>query len=467
MSTKLLTACETPQNQSDRDRFKRIVEIFAPDVRFDPKERFFPVDLGSTVKASDLYRIDRAATPVTWPREKSKGQIQPPDLAAASSDHFTSVAALVTEKLKGTTGEKMLVPQVDEIHKLHTKRTIQSKLTIYATVCTAREVPNYYFLKSFPPQDAGVKLALGEGILLTYYMFFPAAESPTADPTYNAEGDWSGISLLFKRVPDPQKIAQNLPELSCYFKKSGPYYTAGSDGFAKWKNVTRTRDVQTAIDTHPVVYVSRGRHNCYYWPVSTSIPDSPWSPAPLAKKIEAGDYTPSPAGGTITGGWDPAFPTWVYAAFGPPALVFEFCAEMGCVEFDSSGLPANNTPTKDVAGKGGHIGQSPGGQTKPGSTQYPASPPTGSPPPLTITPVYVDLTNTQLKDWWAFEGHWGAARLRQYDWWGEDPSKKHTARHLNLGGPDRPLLSAWFMWNLYWNVPFGSGGATGYTTSGP
>ncbi|MCB1489825.1 MAG: hypothetical protein KDJ88_20495 [Bauldia sp.] len=465
MAQKLTPACDTPAAAPQQNAYTWAVEVFAPELHFDPGERFFPVDLDTTIAASSLYRLDTQAAPPVWPRVRDRGQIRPPDLAGASPGHFTSVTPLVTS---GAAAAPRLMPQIAAVEALHANRTIASKLTMYGVVCKAGDVPNaHFFLDEIEARDAAVARAIKDGYLITYFFFFPAAFAPDKDAYYEAEGDWSGISLLFERLPTAQNVAQTLPVLSCYFRKSEPYYITGADGFAKWTDVTRQRDTTTGIDTHPVVYVSRGRHNCYYKPRKTVVPDIPWPSGLQVEMIEAGDYTPNPGGGTITGTFDPDVPEWMFAVFGPVALLFEFCAEMGCVEFDSSGVYSNAAPTTDVADKGGHSARPPGSQPQAGSDTPPAPlAPGAAPSQLRVTPVYVDLTAPLVKDRWAFAGRWGAARMHRYSFWSDDPANKESYDYYRFGGPDRPLLPAWFMWNLFFDVTFGAG-AIGVLPSTP
>ena len=455
MTAKLVTACATPTVQSQREAYRWAVNTFAPELRFAPAERFFPVDLDSTVAASGLYYPDTTSSPPVWPTVKAQGQIQPPDLAAAPADHFTSVTPLVL----GNKGNRIyLEPQITAVENLHANRSIPSKLTMYAVICRTGGVPNAHFFDEKAPRDAAVARAVKDGYLLNYYLFFPATDAPDQEAYAEAEGDWSGISLLFEKLPTAGNIASTQPVLCAYYRKAGRQIITGQDGFSKWGDVTRLADVTTGLDTHPVVYVSQGRHNCYYTPQSTTVPDVPWPSSPNVELVEAGSYTPNVGSSTITGHFDPKLPDWMFAVFGPAAVLFEFCAEMGCVEFDRSGIYSSWAPTSDSTADGGHAAQPPGAQSAPSSTTPPSTLQPGQPPStLTIEPVLVDLTDPRMSDAWAFAGLWGAARMTRHTYW-EDPNDKHSYERYETGGRDRPLLPAWFMFNLFLDPTFGAGG---------
>ncbi len=78
--------CGTPQDATRKQIQMRLVQLFAPLVYFEPDERFFPVDLSTTIKYSSLWKADLQAQPPTSQRVKDVGLIDPTqDLAAATS----------------------------------------------------------------------------------------------------------------------------------------------------------------------------------------------------------------------------------------------------------------------------------------------------------------------------------------------------------------------------------------------
>lgn len=466
---KLISGC-IPQDANLKQKYEQLAQIFAPVVYFDPKERFFPVDLPSTIAASALYRFDGKPyneEPVE-PPIKNYGSINPVDLSLAERNFFTTVVGWKPE-IKDTENAKieMPVPKIDEVYKKYSTGVIPAKLTTYSTVCIPKDVPNFQFLQQFPPRYDEIMLYLSEeGLLINYYLYFPAMDSPEV----KREGDWSGISILFGRRPEIDKLS--MPLLTCYFKKLGHFLWAGSDGFRMWDKVKRVKDQTTGLDTHPIVYVSLGRHNCYYEPVNVTIPiDPPWKPGPDSNKIEGGDYTPAPTGGTLTGGWDPMFPTWTYAVFDGLMLLFEACGSLGCVEFDTSGLPGGSQDVNDSIKSGGYESDPESAQPAPPmDDSYPSKPPVpGVPQNLKLNVVYVDVDDPATKANWGYKGSWGAAEVEDYTYWDyyKGRYEYYTSHWGRFGGFERPNLGPWFLWNLYWDTVFGSGGGSGYQIPSP
>lgn len=470
---KLLMGC-TPQNVYEKQMYELLAQIFAPVVYFDPYERFFPVDLPSTVANSELYRFHGK---VTEQLVKNYGNINTVDLALAKRDSFMTVVGWISET-KETTDSKseMPVPKIDEIYNKYSTGAIPAKLTTYATVCRLLDIPNYHFLEQFPPQYD--KINLEEGLLINYYFYFPAMESPAV----KMEGDWSGISILFRKPPQMDKLISgdmngNGPLLTCYFKTIGEYNEymwAGHDGFRMWNKVTTKKDQKTGLNTHPVIYISQGLHNCYYEPMDITIPfECPWKLLPHPSKIERGNLSPSPSTGTTTGVNEYKIPVWLYALFDGLMFLVEACGSLGCVPFDPSGIPIDiGQDINDSVKFGGY-------ESDPESVQlnipanddnYPSKPPVpGHPLNLKLNVVYVDLDDQATVGNWAYKGLWGAARVTSYTYLKSDGTS-YTSRWGRFGGFTRPNLGPWFLWNLYWDPVFGSSGGGyggGYKASGP
>lgn len=469
--SKLLPGCDTPQDQNLKTTFQNLAQIFAPVLVFDPGERFFPVDLPSAVAASALYRLEgQDITNHQAVQVKNFGAVTAVDLDQAQDNFFTTVAGWDTQQVQidNLPPVSMPLPKVEEIYQKYFSGAIPAKLTCYATVCFPRQTPNYHLLQANSPRSAEVRQALPEGLLLNYYFYFPVMETPEL----KHEGDWAGISLLFPRLPNLQQLNQDLPVLACYFKKisdfylSGTFFVAGKNGFLRWDKVPRRRDLATGLDTHPLVYISRGRHNCYYRPSWQTIPPfPPWNPTPDPGKIETGAYYPGPAGGgTLIGGGESTeeiFPTWALIVF-PPAVILEICGHI-CeelpIEFDSSGLPPAIEDGEDTIKEGGY-------ETAPEAASTPA-PPAGDsfPPPhaaagpshYRLNVEYVDLTDPRNRSLWGYPGFWGAAEA--YLLFDTQNNQLHAYDpDARYGGLQRPNLGAWFLFNLYTDPVYGSYG---------
>jgi hypothetical protein len=238
-------------------------------------------------------------------------------------------------------------------------------------------------------------------------------------------------------------------------------FIAGKNGFLKWDKVLRWQDLTTSLDTHPLVYISLGSHNCYYRPSSWNeiYPPGWWPLDP--DKIETGAYYPGPAGGgTLIGGGESTeeiFPTWALIVF-PPTFILEICGHV-CeelpVEFDRSGVPVSLG--LDSIKVGGY-------ETAPETTSTPV-PPAGDsfPPPHTaaspshyrLNVEYVDLTDPGNRSLWGYPGFWGAARACFLS--DTQNNQLHTS-DAKYGGLKRPNLGAWFLFNLYTDPVYGSYG---------
>ena len=89
--------CDTPQSAETRDIEQQLVHLFAPHLYFTPGERFFPVDLRSTIRASSLWLADLHAKPPAANQETQPGSIDPGvDLPTKTGDHFTTVVGFGT-----------------------------------------------------------------------------------------------------------------------------------------------------------------------------------------------------------------------------------------------------------------------------------------------------------------------------------------------------------------------------------
>jgi hypothetical protein len=472
MNGKLLTACGTPTDVVERDLYEQLVLAFAPVARFDPTERFFPVDLVSAVAKSAIYQVDADSRVPIEPPFRAYGQAVPADLTLAGADSFTTLVGWDMEQRDTEYGSSDVpVPRLDAIYEQYSgggDPTFDPRLTCYATLCRVTEdLPNYHFFEQFLPSFMPISAALREqsGVLLNYYFYFPALESTP----YSREGDWSGISLFFERMPDLNQPDTHMPLLACYFRKMGDFLLTstpeGPNGFRLWSNVEKLPDQVTGLMTHPIVYVSRGLHNCYFWPLEEPLPtpvESPWYPRPDPDEIESGGYSPGPAIAHVVGGWKPSFPWYSYVFSLGIVFLFELCGARGC-EFDKGGIPTSGyEQTDDSMGPGGYESDPASAQTgtTPGSDSYPSGPPGGGPLNISLNVRYVDLEDEDTKNLWGYGGFWGAAKRETYEgfpyWMG------------SYSGVKRPNLAPWFLWNLFWDAEFGSdGGASGYRDNGP
>jgi hypothetical protein len=472
MTLKSDQGCGTPQDATRKQVHMRLAELFAPLVYFEPEERFFPVDLPATIQNSSLWRTDPTAQPPTTQREKDFGTINPvQDLVAATANHYTTVAGTgaILKKVTGQPPFNMPVPLLNEIHQKYKDGLIPAELTLYATVCSARDVPNSHLISHCADKD--VAHGLSEGLIINYYMYFPACESPE----FESEGDWAGISLLLRETPtqlaqlsSAAQINRFLPVMACYYHKTleaappSPSFVAGSQGFRRWKDVKRGPEPSVGQDTHPFVYLSRGRHNCYYEPVTTTIKLlAPWESTFTADRIESGAYAAGPAEKTLQGGGIEEFPWWGYLIF-PPFALLTACGT-GCeypVHFDSSGVPAGYEEGEDRAKAGGYHGL-PGSQ---GST-YPQTSAVNAPSPaqeIGLRLRYVDLDDPTTAGLWGYAGAWGGASLlKATPVW--DPQNPLLWGYYR--GARRPALAAWFVWNLFLDSTFGCGGTPQLTRS--
>lgn len=464
---KLIKGCYTPKDVKLKNKYIQLAKIFAPSVYFDPAEIFFPVDLPSTVSASSLYKDDGKPYPAKPTLIKSN--INSSDFNKTDNNYFTTILGWGHEvRLIGKPPKKieLPIPKIQDIHKEYSTGKIPAKLTMYATICKPKEVPNYDFLEKYNPR-IGLS-ALEEGLLLNYYFYFPAMVSPDD----KREGDWSGISILFEtksivdnnNVTDKKFLKALLEDRkgvwTCYYRKMGDLIIGYDIGMRRWDQVRKVKDLVTGLNTHPKVYISNGRHNCYYEPVTTKISITPKQlPHSDAGKIEKGEYTP-PESNTVTGSTDLAMPGWAYVLF-PFMLFFEACGAV--CKFDGSGLKGGYQDVSDSVKPGGYEAGSESTQKgKPSSSDdYPSGKPSpGKPVSLKLNLVYVDHYDKVMKETWKYKGFWGAAEVDEYNYWLEDSNGKkvyHKSRWGEFKGFERPNLSSWFMWNLYWNTTYGSG----------
>ncbi len=466
MASNSNSGCDTPQSAGTRDLERQLARLLMPWLYFAPGERFFPVDLPSAARTASLWLADPLAQPPTATCEKTAGNIDARiDLTAATANHFTTVSGFNTiqKDVPPTPPFGMPVPKVDEVYQMYAGATLQAELTMYATVCRVQEVPNAHLFKGAAPGSKEVQTALAEGLIISYYMYFPACESAE----FEAEGDWSGVSLLVPARPtqsadlsDPERLKAFLPVVSAYYRKAtdgappSPYFVAANGGIRRWKDVEKGLDAGVGLNTHPIVYVSRGRHNCYYEVMSKTLPSSaPWQNF-TPDAIENGQSTPGPADNALQGGGIEDMPFPVALAF-PWMWLFAACAT-GCqypASFDTSGPSTGGYvegTDKTLAGDTGLPAAT--GSTYPPAGRWPAEPP---PQQLAVRLEYVDLTNAEMAALWLYQGAWGAATqvTRTFTSDRERPSVWGAFR-----GARRPALAAWFLWNLFLDSVFGCGG---------
>lgn len=472
MALKTDSGCGTPQQAVHKQIYQRLVQLFAPLVYFEAEERFFPVDLPSAIQHSSLWRTDPQAKPPTAQQEKATGAIQPAqDLPAATKNHYTTVAGTgsVLRVVSGQPPLQMPAPLLQEVYTKYQNGAVPAELTVYGTVCSARDVPNAHLIRKARDQDVGH--ALAEGLVINYYFYFPATESPE----FQSEGDWSGISLLLRERPtqlqqlnDPQQLQRFLPVVACYYRKTiegappAPCFVAADQGFRRWDAVQRGQEAAVGLDTHPVVYISRGRHNCYYEPTTAHIKLSPpWESSFTPDRIEGGSYAAGPAEHVLQGGGIEEFPWWGYLLF-PPFAAIVACGT-GCeypVHFDSSGLPAGYEEGEDRSKDDGFNGL-PGAA----GSAYPTTKAGQVPAParqINLRLRYVDLDDAATAALWGYPGAWGGATLLTATpaW---DPGNLLLWGYYQ--GARRPALAAWLVWNLFLDRTFGCGGYPQLTRS--
>ena len=464
MAPRIDSGCRTPTNMAQKDLHRRLLHLFSPIVHFDSGELFFPVDLASTVAASSLWEVDFTKQPAGTNRRKVAGQILRNELTSATRYHYTTVAGTgsITKRVDGKSVNQP-APLMKQVLQAYTDGTIAAELTMYGTACKARDVPGATAVLGAGPVNKEVAYAIQEGLLLNYAFYFPYRNSPE----FESEGDWSGVTLLLANTPtDKAQISKELnrflPVLSCYYRKTvegappSPYFVAGSDGFRRWKDVPRGHEASVGLDTHPHVYISRGRHNCRYRPGTANFPLSPsWSTRFSPDGIEDGGYAPGPSVNTLEGGGIEEFPWWGYALF-PPFALLVACAT-GCeypVQFDSSGVPSGYQDGEDRADASGYEAQpSAGGSSHPTSPANQATGPGAK--SLSIRMRYVDLEDADLAAQWGYGGAWGGAtKVQAPPAWEELETEVWGAYQ----GARRPILSAWFMWNLFLDRAFGCKG---------
>jgi len=478
MALKSDKGCGTPKNANQKQIYQRLVQLFAPLVYFEQKEQFFPVDLPTTINNSSLWKMDHKAKLPTTQLKKDYKTINPvQDLPVATSYYYTTVTGtgFIQKSIEGQKPFDMPKPKLNEVYDKYKNGVIPAELTIYATVCSARDVPNSNLISECQGIDKNVQHGIKEGLIISYYMYFPACESPE----FESEGDWSGISILLKETPtqltdlyNPKGFKRFLPVISCYYRKTidgappSPNFVAGDQGFRRWKDVKRIREQSVGEDTHPIIHVSRGRHNCYYEPTTTSIKlSAPWELSFTADRIESGDYAAGPAKpdvNTLQGGGIEDFPWWGYAIF-PPFLPLVLCGT-GCeypVHFDTSGLPIGYVEAEDQSKYSGYSGvpnsQSGSSYPKKSAEKVPASS-----KQITLMLRYVDLDDPTTTAIWGYSGAWGGATLDRATlaWDPENPRLWGDYR-----GAQRPALAAWFVWNLFVNGTFGCSGIPQLTRS--
>ncbi len=340
--TRKDTGCNTPVGTNLKDLYKRLLTVFCPILHFHPDERFFPVDLPSTIKKSALWVYDPNVdlTPSACKQIFSKGQITNPkvDLLNKTANHFTTVTEMswFSKQIEGQPSIQQPEPKPEKILQVY-RDEIRPELTIYGMVCKTRETPNFQLLYNSSSMNVKVRSALAEGYLLTYYCYFPAYESKNL----TSEGDWTGISLLLKAIPNSfEDLKNNVstfePVLCCCFRKTlegyppSPLLLAHPNGFRRWQDVTKTHDSSVNHLTHPKIFVSKGRHNCYYTAFDKNVSQfSPWRSYITSDDVEGEKYSPGPVNNTITGETDwGEIPWYAYILF-PPLLPFVLCAS-GC-----------------------------------------------------------------------------------------------------------------------------------------
>ncbi len=465
MASRLDPGCIA--NQADiQDVYLRLANLFSPRLFFDPQERFFPVDLTSAVDTSSLWmrNPDSPYNAQTSTLLKTQGEINPEtDMANASPDYYTTIPGTGTKMLEvGGESFEVPVPLIEKVHQVYASGQVNARLTIYCSICRANEAINRHLI--IQPQcragDREIWSTIAEGgLLLNYYFYFPAYDSPEI----KSEGDWSGITLLLKhpRLDSNGNIMnpEGLPILTCYYRKSlsWPNFSqppslnllAGRLEFRKWDQVEKQTDSVTGLSTHPVVYVSLGRHNCYYEPTMTNIPIYT-SDLLTAEDIENGSLTPGPSDRTITGKENWSSDPILYII--PPVWLIALCAK-GCeppISFDPEYTYAQDG--EDQARQGGFAGTT----GLPGSS-YPKTQSENLPENernLDFDLALVRFDDIKMLSMWSYAGAWGGA-ISILDYASDGSILREYGFYQ---GTKRPIMSAWFLWNLFMDWQYGCAG---------
>lgn len=465
MSANRDAGCDAKLSTPDKEIAEGLAMLFAPQVFFTADERFFPVDLDSTISASGLWLLDESAKPPAANPVKGLGGIDVrADLPAARINHFTSVAGVcgvLAAELGGA--HNVVAPCVDFIADQYSSGALRGELTVYATICNAKDVPNSHLLKGAKLSRPELVEPLLEGLILCYYLYFPCMESTEID----SEGDWSGIALLLPKRPtnlaelsDPLAIERFAPVVAAYFRKTidgsppSPHFVAANGGFKFWKDITKSVDQATNVETHPHVYISRGRHNCLFSAGATTFPLSPpWAGKFTPDTIEAGTNNPGPAENKLTGGGIEDTPWWVYPAF-PPFALLVMCAT-GCdhpMHFDTSGIAPGYQDGQDQTSDDGY--RAAPGQTGSLYPSQPANPGQPGSQAVGLRVQFIDLNDPVTEALWGYQGAWGAATLHHYPM----PQGKPAVYWGHHRGSRRPALAAWFLWNLFIDAAYGAAG---------
>lgn len=444
--------CETPVESGRKDQYVTLAQMFAPVVCFHTQERFFPVDLPSTFAKSRLYRFrDR-----THAKEYDPISDHPTllDMAGGEPSYFTTVDRWreIPNVLKKPPFLMPVPwdPDLDSIYQKYAGGAIDAKLTTYVTACRPREVPNYQdLLARGTLRNGAVWAAILEGLLLNYYFFFPALKSPEL----RREGDWAGLSVLLHN--DNPETAK--PVLYCFHKKFRDpgtgleAYGPGDEGFRTPKQVVLTGGATEAVWRRCRVYVSLGRHNCY-----STVPLTqkahfksgiPWGANP--QKVESGAYRPAPDK-SITGDTD-----WSWTAgFLFPLLFLLACPHAGGKKSKYTGYQEGDDEFQSWS----PAVANPVADDPTMSSTYPS--PDWGYTQRHLQVKYVDTHDQELATFWNYPGYWGAAEQDDYTGMvtkgGDEAAEVTQETWGRFGGARRPNLSAWFLWNLYWDAEFGT-----------
>lgn len=482
MTLDLDKGCDWSANDV-RDVIRPLAEHYAPTLTFDPAERFFPVDLPSTAAASSLHRmrpeIIQGVEKYYPDHEKLsdlvESKVTPAVLQGRDRKYFTSACDWGRTLQEIQPSYYMPSPcSADDIAAKYAgpNATIDATLTMYATVCRSRQVPNYHELlergtnQLLPDRqlvrDPEVNAALNEnGLLINYYFYFPAGHTSWL----HREGDWAGLSILVDQKPPANQPERAKPVLLCYYKKvrniftHWEYFVPGASGFVAPGDVVWLPGPTPNVASSPWVLISLGRHNCYpsrgaagtvqSWTNSNS---TPWSGDPESEKIEKGGYkTPTDTSVVGTSGWDED-DTWALLGLLFPPLWLNLCPARGKPRraVQKNETDVNKPGGPDAGPVTGGAAPQPGYSTKYRQVTQGAFP--------KIQVVYVDTNDQATRDYWSYHGSWGTAELEQYPFYYEgSENEEHVIKSGRYGGAWRPNLAAWFIWNLFFDRVHGAG----------
>lgn len=459
---------------SMKEIYKELVNIFAPVVYLDSSERFFPVDLTSTLTHSKIYSFeDRTATLKysSISTNSNENILDEIILKSLETNCFTTVGNfdMIDHKLDINPPEIVKVPKpnLEKIFEEYSTGELKNAVpTIYATV---NEINQYsqidlldnQFDDEYKQKFKDFKEKIKDGILINYYFYFPACETKMG---FIREGDWSGISILLKNKPQSTTDLYNVKDpfwnqlckntdfqpIACCFSKDGDNFNVNAikSGFRLWSNVNTIEDSKITLplgdfwNTHPVIYISKGLHNCYYNYVDNTI-DISIKSDDVSKECPNGPFCFDPPleepQNRSSGILECLILIGLLVAGFTITWIINSCTDDDKDEKKNNDITTSNIlqTIPDKVDNNGNVLIS--------ETVNNSSISVNKRKSLVIK--YIDLEDSQTKAIWNYKGFWGAARSEIYL-----NSSQNEIVFGNFGGFKRPNLESWFLWNLYNNL---------------